>query len=137
MFTIPFVSYGAAKLVGWEAIAASNSGGNLSMPQLAEEVGGDFLLSFVSAVAFATILAALSRLVIATTDAISHDIYRTLIKPGHVDHRKQFHRRPSGNLRKLPARPPHCSPGGGSERRLPGNAGDHRRSEAGTCRPCC
>ncbi len=60
------------------------------MPQLAEDVGGDLMLSFVSAVAFATILAALSGLVIATTGAISHDIYRNLVKRGHVDHAQQF-----------------------------------------------
>jgi SSS family transporter len=90
LVTVPFLAYGAAELVGREAIVGRNPGGNLAMPQLAENVGGDLMLSFVSAVAFATILAALSGLVIATTGAISHDIYRNLIRGGHVDHRQQF-----------------------------------------------
>jgi SSS family solute:Na+ symporter/cation/acetate symporter len=90
LFFMPFMAYGAAELVGREAILERNPGGNLAMPQLAEELGGDLMLSFVSAVAFATILAALSGLVIATTGAISHDIYGKLIRKGHVDHQRQF-----------------------------------------------
>jgi SSS family transporter len=90
LLTVPFMAYGAAELVGREAIFSKNEGGNLAMPQLSEVVGGDLMLSFVSAVAFATILAALSGLVIATTGAISHDIYGKLIRKGNIDHQKQF-----------------------------------------------
>jgi SSS family solute:Na+ symporter/cation/acetate symporter len=90
LVTVPFLAYGAAELVGRDVIAERNPGGNLAMPQLAEDVGGDLLLSFVAAVAFATILAALSGLVIATTGAISHDIYRNLVRGGHVNHAQQF-----------------------------------------------
>ncbi|MBL8929451.1 MAG: cation acetate symporter [Kineosporiaceae bacterium] len=90
LITLPFVSYGAMLLVGKEAIVKASKGGNLAMPQLAETLGGDLLLAFVSAVAFATILAALSGLVIATTGAVSHDIYGKLLRKGHVDHTRQL-----------------------------------------------
>lgn len=90
LITLPFVSYGAMLLLGREAIVKASPGGNLAMPQLAQSLGGELLLSFVSAVAFATILAALSGLVIATTGAISHDIYAKLLRKGRVDHKTQL-----------------------------------------------
>lgn len=90
LITLPFLSYGALLLVGRDAIFAASPGGNLAMPQLSEALGGDLLLAFVSAVTFATILAALSGLVIATTGAVSHDIYAQLFRKGRVDHRTQL-----------------------------------------------
>jgi SSS family transporter len=90
LITLPVLSYGALLLVGRRTIVDRSAGGNLAIPQLAENVGGEFLLSFVSAVAFATILAALSGLVIATSGSISHDLYAKVIRKGVVDHRKQF-----------------------------------------------
>jgi len=62
----------------------------MTVPMLSNVLGGDLLLSFVSAVAFATILAALSGLVIATSGAVAHDIYGKLMKQGHVDPQKQL-----------------------------------------------
>ena len=90
LITLPFISYGAMILIGRNKIVAASPGGNLAMPQLAEFLGGNILLAFVSAVTFATILAALSGLVIATTGAISHDIYGKLIRKGDVDPAKQL-----------------------------------------------
>ncbi|MDN5762215.1 MAG: cation acetate symporter [Microlunatus sp.] len=90
LITLPFLSYGAVLLVGKDAITKASGGGNLTMPLLSENVGGPLLLAFVSAVAFATILAALSGLVIATTGSISHDLYSKLLKKGQVDHGKQL-----------------------------------------------
>lgn len=90
LVTLPVLSYGAMLLLGRQTIVDRNPAGNLTIPQLAENVGGGLLLSFVSAVAFATILAALSGLVIATSGAVSHDIYLKLVRKGQVDHKKQF-----------------------------------------------
>lgn len=90
LITLPVVSYGAMLLVTQAEIKKASPGGNLAMPQLANVLGGDLLLAFVSAVAFATILAALSGLVIATTGCVAHDIYAKLIKRDHFNHRAQL-----------------------------------------------
>ncbi|WP_280436954.1 sodium:solute symporter family transporter [Nocardia carnea] len=54
------------------------------MAQLAETLGGGVLLALVAAVAFVTILAALSGLVIATSGAIAHDLYGQVLRDGKV-----------------------------------------------------
>lgn len=90
LITLPFVSYGAMLLIGQDKLREASAGGNLTMPMLADVVGGDLMLAFVSAVAFATILAALSGLVIATTGAISHDLYSKLLRKGLVDRAAQL-----------------------------------------------
>jgi cation/acetate symporter len=48
-------------------------------------VGGDFLLGFISAVAFATILAVVSGLTLAGASAVSHDLYASVYKKGKAD----------------------------------------------------
>lgn len=91
LILLPTLSYAGFLLIDKEDFAATAAGGgNMTMPLLAAVMGGDLLLAFVSAVAFATILAALSGLVIATTGAISHDIYGKLIKKGIIDHTQQL-----------------------------------------------
>ena len=57
-------------------------GGNMVAMHLASAVGGDMLLGFLAAVAFATILAVVSGLALAGASAISHDIYARVIKKG-------------------------------------------------------
>ena len=52
-----FLGFGAAAFVGNEAIMKANPAGNMAAPLLAKALGGDFLFAFVSAIAFATILA--------------------------------------------------------------------------------
>lgn len=52
---------------------------------LSHAVGGDFFLGFISAVAFATILAVVSGLTLAGASAISHDLYVSVYKKGEVD----------------------------------------------------
>ena len=59
-------------------------GGNMVAMHLASAVGGDLLLGFLSAVAFATILAVVSGLALAGASAISHDLYARVIKKGHA-----------------------------------------------------
>jgi len=60
-------------------------GGNMIAMHLAQAVGGNLLLGFLSAVAFATILAVVSGLALAGAAAISHDIYATVIMKGKAD----------------------------------------------------
>lgn len=90
LITLPVISYGAMLFVTQAEIKKKSAGGNLAVPQLASFLGGDLLLSFVASVAFATILAALSGLVIATTGSVSHDLYSKLIMKGDVEHHAQL-----------------------------------------------
>lgn len=79
-----FLGFGAAAFVGKENILAANPAGNMAAPLLAEVLGGEILFSFVSAVAFATILAVVAGLVLSGASALSHDIYGQIIKKGKV-----------------------------------------------------
>jgi cation/acetate symporter len=60
-------------------------GGNMAAIHLANAVGGNVFLGFISAVAFATILAVVAGLTLSGASAVSHDIYATVIKQGRVD----------------------------------------------------
>ncbi|WP_187648048.1 cation acetate symporter [Nitrosophilus labii] len=60
-------------------------GNNMAAIHLSHAVGGNFFLGFISAVAFATILAVVSGLTLAGASAISHDLYASVIKRGQVD----------------------------------------------------
>lgn len=60
-------------------------GDNMAAIHLSHAVGGDFFLGFISAVAFATILAVVSGLTLAGASAISHDLYASVIKKGKTD----------------------------------------------------
>ncbi len=57
-------------------------GGNMAAIHLANAVGGNVFLGFISAVAFATILAVVAGLTLSGASAVSHDIYATVIKQG-------------------------------------------------------
>jgi cation/acetate symporter len=64
-------------------------GGNMPVMHLAKALGGDLFLGFLSAVAFATILAVVAGLTMAGTSAISHDLYAMVIKKNQVDPAKE------------------------------------------------
>ena len=57
-------------------------GGNMVALHLAKAAGGNLLLGFLSAVAFATILAVVAGLALAGASAISHDLYARVIMKG-------------------------------------------------------
>ncbi|HHY75016.1 MAG TPA: cation/acetate symporter ActP [Bacillus bacterium] len=84
-----FLGFGAAKFVGADAIIAENAAGNMAAPMLAGVLGGDILESFVSAVAFATILAVVAGLVLSGASAVAHDLYGQIIKKGKVTEKEQ------------------------------------------------
>lgn len=81
------LGYGAAALVtgGAERIAAAPGGENSAAPLLAFELGGTLLLGFISAVAFATILAVVAGLTITASASFAHDVYANVIKHGQLD----------------------------------------------------
>lgn len=85
-----FLGFGAAAFVGSEKIMGANAAGNMAAPLLAQVLGGNFLMSFVSAVAFATILAVVAGLVLSGASAFAHDIYGQIIKKGKLSERQQM-----------------------------------------------
>ena len=60
-------------------------GGNMAAVHLANAVGGNVFLGFISAVAFATILAVVAGLTLSGASAVSHDLYATVVKKGKAD----------------------------------------------------
>jgi cation/acetate symporter len=71
--TNPAFKDAAGKLLG---------GNNMAAVHLANAVGGDVFLGFISAVAFATILAVVAGLTLSGASAVSHDLYATVVKKG-------------------------------------------------------
>jgi cation/acetate symporter len=57
---------------------------NLAAPLLAGKLGGDIFLSFIAAVAFATILAVVAGLTIASSSAFAHDVWVNIVRHGQV-----------------------------------------------------
>lgn len=66
-------------------------GNNMAAIHLSKAIGGDFFLGFISAVAFATILAVVSGLTLAGASAISHDLYASVIKHGQATGTDEMH----------------------------------------------
>ena len=81
---------GTAAVIGYDQLMATDSTGNLAAPLLAKALGGDFLLAFISAVAFTTVVAVVAGLVISATTAFSHDIYHHIIKKGKTTEKEQL-----------------------------------------------
>jgi cation/acetate symporter len=86
-----FIGNGAALNVGAAQISAIDKGGNMAGPLLAQYVGGgadsmlgNLFLAFVAAVAFATIVAVVAGLVLASASAMSHDIWVGVVKGEHA-----------------------------------------------------
>ncbi len=81
------IGFGAIVLVAsnpqyLDAAGALRGGGNMAAIHLASAVGGDVFLGFISAVAFATILAVVAGLTLSGASAISHDLYATVFRRG-------------------------------------------------------
>ncbi len=91
-----FLGLGAAMQVGADTIRGADAGGNLAAPLLAQALGGgpdtllgNFMLAFVAAVAFATIVAVVAGLVLASASAIAHDLWVGVIRREHVSAAEQ------------------------------------------------
>jgi cation/acetate symporter len=83
------IGFGAIVLVSTnpaykDAAGRLLGGDNMAAVHLAHAVGGNVFLGFISAVAFATILAVVAGLTLAGASAVSHDLYSTVLKKGHV-----------------------------------------------------
>ncbi len=65
-------------------------GNNMAALHLSHAIGGNIFLGFISAVAFATILAVVSGLTLAGASAVSHDLYASVIKRGQVNEAQEM-----------------------------------------------
>lgn len=81
---------GVVVFVGRDNVVASDPSGNLAAPMLAHALGGGFLMAFISAVAFTTVLAVVTGLVIAATTSFSYDIYNHLFRDGKATDKEQL-----------------------------------------------
>ncbi|HAU4893520.1 cation acetate symporter [Aeromonas hydrophila] len=84
------IGFGAILLVSTnpdfkDATGALLGGTNMAAIHLADAVGGSLFLGFISAVAFATILAVVAGLTLAGASAVSHDLYASVIKKGKAN----------------------------------------------------
>ena len=91
-----FLGMAAAMKVGPNVIAGIDPGGNMANPLLAQalgggpdSLGGNLFMAFVSAVAFATIVAVVAGLVLAAASAMAHDLYVGVIRKEHVTPQEQ------------------------------------------------
>jgi cation/acetate symporter len=79
------LGFGAAAVVGPDAVRESNAAGNTAVPLLALKLGGGaastggtVLFAMVAAIAFATILAVVAGITLASSAAVAHDLYASL-----------------------------------------------------------
>jgi cation/acetate symporter len=89
------LGFGAAALISREEIIESNPAGNTAAPLLALHIGGvdsawgAILLATISAVAFATILAVVAGLTLASSSSFAHDIYANVIRKGKATEKEE------------------------------------------------
>ncbi|MGW8380552.1 cation acetate symporter [Streptomyces sp. ODS28] len=90
------LGFGAAALLSQKEILASDAAGNTAAPLLAQEIGGGadstggaILLAMISAVAFATILAVVAGLTLASSSSFAHDLYANVIRKGQATEKEE------------------------------------------------
>ncbi|KOC88604.1 cation acetate symporter [Winslowiella iniecta] len=89
------IGFGAILLVGAnpafkDASGILIGGNNMAAVHLADAVGGSLFLGFISAVAFATILAVVAGLTLAGASAVSHDLYASVFRKGQATEREEL-----------------------------------------------
>ncbi|MFM0514542.1 cation acetate symporter [Paraburkholderia sp. RL17-373-BIF-A] len=89
------IGFGAIVLVSTnpvykDALGGLLGGNNMAAIHLANAVGGNVFLGFISAVAFATILAVVAGLTLSGASAVSHDLYATVFKKGQAASDKEL-----------------------------------------------
>lgn len=89
------IGFGAILLVGAnpafkDAAGALIGGNNMAAVHLADAVGGSMFLGFISAVAFATILAVVAGLTLAGASAVSHDLYASVFRKGQATEQQEL-----------------------------------------------
>jgi cation/acetate symporter len=91
------LGFGAAAMVGKEAIIAENPAGNSAAPQLSQVIGeniagstgGAIMLALIASAAFAAILSVVAGLIIACSSSLAHDLYNGVFKRGEASGRQE------------------------------------------------
>ena len=83
------LGYGAAALVGPDAIMDAPGTANAAAPLLALELAGPIFMAVVAAVAFATVLAVVAGLTITASASVAHDIYDAVLRDGEASEEAQ------------------------------------------------
>ena len=90
-YLLTFVlGFGAMVLIGRDAITSIDAGGNMAAPLLAEGVGGTPFFGFISAVAFATILAVVAGLTLSGAATLSHDLWVSVVRGAKAHQKEQL-----------------------------------------------
>jgi cation/acetate symporter len=90
-YLVTFIlGFGASVLVTRKVIGGIDPGGNMAAPLLAEVLGGTGFLGFISAVAFATILAVVAGLTLSGAAALSHDLWVHVVRKGTCPEKEQL-----------------------------------------------
>ena len=84
------LGFGAMVLVGPKLITSFDKPGNMAAPLLAGVLGGEPLLGFIAAVAFATILAVVAGLTLSGASALSHDLWVNVVRNGEAPEKEQL-----------------------------------------------
>jgi cation/acetate symporter len=84
-----FLGFGAVSQVGPVVIRQLDAGGNSAAPVLALQIGGPLFFAFISAIAFATIVAVVAGLTISASSAIAHDFWLNIVKDGKGTEKEQ------------------------------------------------
>ncbi|GAA5164628.1 cation acetate symporter [Pseudonocardia eucalypti] len=99
------IGFGARAVLPPEAAARVDKSGNLATPLLAEHLGGgpgtaggDLFTAFVSAVAFATILAVVAGLVLSASGAVAHDLWSNVLRRGRATNETAVARVAAGGI---------------------------------------
>ncbi|MEU6118131.1 cation acetate symporter [Streptomyces sp. NPDC047117] len=89
------LGFGAAAVLGTDAVRAANPAGNTAVPLLAldlgggpDSTGGTILFAVVAAVAFATILAVVAGITLASSASVAHDLYGALRRRNRTGRRQ-------------------------------------------------
>ncbi|MFL4946662.1 cation acetate symporter [Streptomyces sp. MMS24-I31] len=84
------LGFGAVAVLGRGAITADSATGNSAVLLLAERLGGAFLLTVISCVAFTTILAVVAGIVLAASTALAHDLYQVGLRAGRASEKSEL-----------------------------------------------
>ena len=89
------IGFGAIVLVAGnpgylDETGALRGGGNMAAIHLSHAIGGDIFLGFISAVAFATILAVVAGLTLSGASAVSHDLYAMVLRKGRISQEQEL-----------------------------------------------
>ena len=84
------LGFGAMVIVGQDSIRSVDAGGNMAALLLADAVGGPGFMGFISAVAFATILAVVAGLTLAGAATLSHDLWVHVVRGGVASEKEQL-----------------------------------------------